>query len=206
MLLVALVLTILLPQEGAPTAAATVNSPQRAADGTQRWSVLADPCASAQDGTSSNSIVVCGKGVNAPRLPLPDERGPPDRPMPSNPERTGIAALNATVEPCAARMEGCTVGVDLFGGTTAAVRLVGKLFDPDSCCEEPGESRNFFKLVGDAGKGIGRAFRKKPDKSNRVPIDLSDPASDRPSPAALPTPPGEPESPTGATGGPSRGL
>lgn len=205
MLLIALSLSVLIPQDRAPATAATVDTPQQAADGTMRWSVLADPCASVQDGTSSDTIVVCGKGVQAPRLPLPGERGPPDRPMPSNPDRTGIGALNATVEPCAARMGGCTTGIDLFGAATTAVRLVGKAIDPGSCCEEPGESTNFFKLVGDAGKGIGRAFKKKPDKSNRVPIDLSDPVPARPSPAAPPIPPAEPVLPTGATGAPSRG-
>ncbi|MET3725163.1 hypothetical protein [Sphingomonas trueperi] len=188
-------------QAAAPATAATVAAPQQATDGTQRWSVLAAPCASAQ--TGGDQIVVCGKDGQAPRLPLPGERGPPDRPMPSNPERTGIGALNAIETPCAARVGGCQVGVDIFGGATALVRGVGKIIDPNSCCEEPGESRNFFKLVGDAGKGVGRAFKKKPDKSNRVPIDLSDPVPFRSSPAAPPTPPAAPASPTGATGAPS---
>ncbi|MHA6719617.1 hypothetical protein ACX40Y_09190 [Sphingomonas sp. RS6] len=189
-------------------ATATVDTPQQAADGTQRWSVLVDPCASAQ--TGPDAIVVCGKGVDAPRLPLPAERGPPDRPMPGNPDMSGAGALALTSAPCAARMEGCTTGIDLFGAATTAVRLVGKAVDPGSCCEEPGESTNFFKLVGDAGKGVGRMFRKKPDKSNRVPIDLGDPvpaqagrAVSPPSPAAPPIPPAEPASPTGATGEPS---
>lgn len=186
-----------------PATSATVDAPEQAANGAQRWSVLADPCASAQ--TGGDQIVVCGKGEQAPRLPLPGERGPPDRPMPSNPDRTGIGALNVVETPCAARVGGCQVGVDLFGGATALVRGVGKIIDPNSCCEDPGESRNFIKLVSDAGKGIGRAFRKKPDKSNRVPIDLSDPVPFRPSPAAPPIPPAAPASPTAATGAPSRG-
>lgn len=186
----------------APTSA-TVNAPQQAMDGTQRWSVLADPCASAQ--TNGDQIVVCGKGEQAPRLPLPAERGPPDRPMPSNPNLSGIGALEAVPTPCAARVGGCQVGIDIFGGATALVRGVGKIIDPNSCCEDPGESRNFIKLVSDAGKGVGRAFRKKPDKSNRVPIDLNDPVPFRSSPAARSTPPGAPASPTDATGEPSRG-
>lgn len=189
---------------------ATVQAPQQAADGTQRWSVLADPCASAQ--TGPDAIVVCGKGVDVPRLPLPAERGPPDRPMPGNPDGSGAGALALTSAPCATRMAGCTTGIDLFGAATTAVRLVGKAVDPGSCCEEPGESTNFFKLVGDAGKGVGRAFRKKPDKSKRVPIILDDPAPapapatvSPPSPAAPPIPPAEPASPTGATGAASQG-
>lgn len=203
-MLLAALLMGLVPQEqvAAPASTATVAAPQQAADGSQRWSVLADPCAATQAG--ANQIMVCGKGGDAPRLPLPEERGPPDRPMPSNPERTGIGALNVVETPCAARVGGCQVGVDIFGGATTLVRGVGKLIDPGSCCEEPGESRNFFKLVGDAGKGVGRAFKKKPDKSNRVPIDLSDPVPFRSSPAAPPIPPGAPASPTAATGAPSQ--
>jgi hypothetical protein len=205
MLLVALLLIPLPLQDRVPLATtASINAPQSAADGTQSWSVLADPCAAAQNG-SNDTIVVCGKGVNAPRLPLPEERGPPDRPMPSNPNLTGIGALEAASPPCATVMGGCASGVDLFGGATAAVRLIGKAIDPNSCCEDPGESRNFFKLVGDAGKGIGKAFKKKPDKSNRVPIDLSDPVSP-PSPAAPPIPPAEPALPTGATDATSQGT
>lgn len=203
MLLAVLLFGMPLQDRAAAAASATMNVPQQAADGTQRWSVLADPCASAQ--TNGDQIVVCGKGVDAPRLPLPEERGPPDRPRPSNPDRTGIGALQASSAPCSARMEGCTVGVDIFGAATTLVRGVGKVISPDSCCEEPGESTNFFKLVGDAGKGVGRAFKKKPDKSNRVPIDLNDPVPFRSSPAAPPIPPAAPASPTDATGAPSRG-
>lgn len=204
-MLLAILLMGLSPQSqaAAPATTATAAAPQQAADGTQRWSVLADPCASGQ--TNGDQIVVCGKGVDAPRLPLPEERGPPDRPRPSNPDLTGIGALGATSAPCATRMGGCTVGVDIFGAATTLVRGVGKVISPGSCCEEPGESRNFFKLVGDAGKGVGRAFKKKPDKSNRVPIDLNDPVPFRSSPAAPPTPPAVPASPTDATGAPSRG-
>lgn len=207
MLLAALLFGMALQDRAAAPAAAssaTVDTPEQAANGGQRWSVLVDPCASAQ--TGGNQIVVCGKGVQAPRLPLPEERGPPDRPMPSNPNLTGIGALNAVPTPCAARVGGCQVGVDIFGGATALVRGVGKLIDSNSCCEEPGESRDFIKLVSDAGKGVGRAFKKKPDKSKRVPIDLSDPVpAARPSPAAPSTPPAAPASPTDATGAASPG-
>ncbi|OAN63844.1 hypothetical protein [Sphingomonas sp. TDK1] len=204
MLLAALLLGMSLQDRAAAVPpGATLAAPERTADGSQRWSVLADPCASAQ--TGGNQIVVCGTGEQAPRLPLPDERGPPDRPMPSNPNLTGIGALEAVPTPCAARVGGCQVGVDLFGAATTLVRGVGKIISPDSCCEEPGESTNIFKLVGDAGKGVGRAFKKKPDKSNRVPIDLSDPVPPtRPSPAAPSIPPVAPASPTGATGAPSQ--
>jgi len=148
----------------------TVTQPKQAADGKQSWSILNDPCASAR---TRDEIVVCGQGAPPdPRLPLPGERGPPDRPMPSNPDVTGIGALNASVAPCATRSEGCTTGINILGMGTALIRGVGKVIDPNSCCEEPGESTNPIKLVGDAIGGVGRAFKKKPDKTGRVAIDL----------------------------------
>lgn len=147
---------------------------QQDADGTQRWSILADPCAAARGGP--NEIVVCGQGAaGEPRLPLPEERGPPDRPIPSNPDLSGTGALNVSVDPCATRSEGCTTGIDLLGGGTFLVRAVGKVIDPDSCCEEPGEATNPIRLVSDLGSVVKRTFKKKPDKSKRVPIDLDDP-------------------------------
>lgn len=153
--------------------ATSVAHPAQDANGTQRWSILADPCASAK--TGEDNIVVCGSNAESARLPLPAERGPPDRPMPSNPEVTGMGALAATQSPCATLSQGCTTGVDLFGGGTALVRLVGKIIDPNSCCERPGEATNPALLAGDVARGIGKIFRKKPDKSNRVPIPLDDP-------------------------------
>jgi hypothetical protein len=156
---------------------------QQDADGTQRWSILADPCAAARGGP--DEIVVCGQGAAAnPRLPLPEERGPPDRPSPSNPDRTGRGALAVSSAPCATRSEGCTTGVDILGGGTFLVRSVGKLIDPDSCCDEPGEATNPVGLVNDVGSVIKRTFEKKPDKSKRVPIPLD--ASPLPLPAPEP--------------------
>jgi hypothetical protein len=140
-----------------------------AADGTQRWSILADPCTR----SAVEDIVVCGQGTAPnPRLGPDVDRGVPDHATPGNPDRSGMGALALTSAPCATRSEGCTTGIDLFGGGTALIRGIGKIIDPDSCCEEPGEATNPFKLVGDAVKGVGRTFRKKPDKSKRVPIPL----------------------------------
>lgn len=159
---------------GSAVQGTSVTEPASTANGGQRWSILADPCAA--DRAGPNQIVVCGKSAaESPRLPLPDERGPPDRPMPSNPDLSGMGALNAASTPCAAQIGGCQVGVDIFGGGTFLVRAVGKLIDPNSCCEEPGESRNFGKLIGDVAKGVGKPFKKKVDKSGRVPIPLDDP-------------------------------
>lgn len=154
---------------------ATLAKPETKADGTQRWSILAEPCPPPPEG--SDQIVVCGSGVpNAPRLPLPEERGPPDHPVASNPDLSGSGALAAVGSPCATLSQGCATGVDLFSAGTFAVRAIGKLIDPDSCCEEPGEATNIGLLVRDAVKAAGRVGRRKPDKSKRVPIPLDDPA------------------------------
>lgn len=164
---------------------ATVVTPAQDADGTQRWSVLVDPCAA--DTRNQDEIVVCGAAVaTTPRLPLPGERGAPDRPIPSNPEVTGSGALAVQSAPCATRSQGCTVGVDLFGAGTSVIRGVGMLIDPGSCCEEPGESTNVVMLAKDLGSAVGRAFKKKPDKSKRVPILFDDLPGDG---AGVDTPP-----------------
>jgi hypothetical protein len=158
----------------AQDAPGTQNAPAQSADGKQSWSILADPCPSPL-GRKQDEILVCAKGAQPdPRLPLPDERGPPDRPMPSNPDVTGIGALNASIAPCATRSEGCTTGINILGMGTALIRGVGMLANPGSCCEEPGEATNPVKLVGDAIGGIGRAFKKKPDKTGRIAIALND--------------------------------
>ncbi len=136
----------------------------------QSFSILADACRR----LPGDDIVVCGD-ADKPRLPLPDERGPPDRPVASNPELTGIGAMRTVATPCAATQWGCQTGVDILGGATAAIRLVGKIIDPDSCCERQGESTDAAMLAGDAIRGLKAAFGKKPDKSQRVAIPLDAP-------------------------------
>lgn len=165
-LLLAAMLTMAAPQTG------TVDAPEPAADGGQRWSILADPCATER--THREEILVCGTAAIPPRLPLPEERGPPDRPTPSNPYVNGTGALLVSTDPCATRSGGCAAGLDLFGGATFLVRAAGKAVDPDSCCEEPGEATNPVMLVRDVVKAIGQGLKKKPDKSKRVPIPLDD--------------------------------
>lgn len=166
------------PVQDAPPAAppeSNVSAPATASDGSQRWSILVDPCASVRGNPNSNEIVVCGStAATSPRLPLPEERGPPDRPMPSNPYLSGMGALAATGSPCATRSEGCTTGIDLFSSGTALVRLVQKVVDPDSCCERPGEATNPVALIGDMISGIGSVFKRKPDRRGRVAIPLDD--------------------------------
>jgi hypothetical protein len=112
----------------------------------ERFSILVDPCAAtSKDG---NEIVVCGgPEANSPRLPLPDERGPPDHAVASNPNLSAVRALDLSDTPCAARQGGCQVG---FGPPIAP--------------------------IAKAAVGlIKSALAKKPDKRGRVPIDLNGP-------------------------------
>lgn len=126
----------------------------------QRIDIIAKQCPDPVGG----EVVVCGK-TDAPRLPLPDERREPGEIV----HYKGEAALDNGAGACALR--GCQVGVDLFGMATAAVRVVGKAIDPNSCCDEPGQSTSPGMLLRD----VAGAFRKKPDKSHRVAIDLDAP-------------------------------
>jgi hypothetical protein len=134
-----------------------------------RFSVLADPCA-ADTPRLPDTILVCG---DQPRVP-PIDRGSPDRPMPSNPDVDGRGAMAAAVAPCATRSEGCTVGVDMLGGGVFLVRAVGKLIDPNSCCEEPGEYKDVGKLLSDVVRGV-KGGPSKAERAKRVAIPL-DPA------------------------------
>lgn len=129
----------------------------------QTHSVLHQPCTS-----SDTDVVVCARRPE--RLPLPGERGPPDGPRrPTGDPLAGMEHAGDSI--CESRQKGCTVGVDIFGAGTAAIRLVGKLIDPDSCCDAPGQATNPVALI----KDMAGAFRKKPDKSKRVAIDLDAP-------------------------------
>ena len=112
----------------------------------ERFSILVDPCAAtSKDG---NEIVVCGGHAAAsPRLPLPDERGPHDHAVASNPNLSAVRALQLEATPCAASQRGCQVG---FGPPIAP--------------------------IAKAAVGlIKSALAKKPDKRGRVTIDLDGP-------------------------------
>ncbi len=112
----------------------------------QRFSILADPCARTSD--DGRDIVVCGSTqASSPRLPLPDERGPPDGPVASNPELSAVRALALESPPCAASQKGCQVGIGppIMPIARAAVGAVKSM------------------------------LAKKPDKRGRVPILLDDP-------------------------------
>jgi len=141
----------------------------------ERFSILAPPPAACRSpGPTSDDIVVCAS-PDGQRLSPSTDAAPSDRPRPSNMNLDGQGALDAFRPVCAARQAGCQVGVDVLGMGTAAVRLVQKLVAPNSCCEEPGEATDPFRLVGDVVGGVARSGRKKVDKSQRVAIDLSDP-------------------------------
>jgi hypothetical protein len=128
------------------------------------WSILNPPACS---GSSPTEIVVCG-GRTSPkqRLPLPEERPPQDRPR--QPTGDPRAALDNAGRPCPPG--GCT-GVDLMTVPVVLIRGVGALIDPHSCCEN-GEGKDPMALIRD----VVRKFRKKPDKSHRIPIVLDEPA------------------------------
>lgn len=160
------------PVAGTTATTDTTDGAAGAADGSRRWSILAEPCATART-IEDDGIIVCGDAESLARLPIPGERTPPDRPMPSNPDRSGTGALAAAAAPCATLSGGCPVGIDLFGGATALVRGVGKLIDPDSCCEAPGEATSLGMLVDDIGGLFKRAFGgNRRAEGERVAIDL----------------------------------
>ena len=143
--------------------AATASATPIVAPPPQSWSILTPP---ACPGSSPTEVVVCGtNGTPAPRLPLPDERLPQDRPrQPTGDPRAALDNAGPVCPP-----GGCT-GVDLLTVPVVLIRGIGALIDPHSCCEN-GEGKDPMALLRD----VGRTFRKKPDKANRVPIVLDEP-------------------------------
>lgn len=108
-------IALLLLQVAAPVATPT---------GGQRFSILNDPCAAASD-PQGKDIVVCGHPDQvAPRLPLPQFRGPPNHPVPSNPDLSAAVALNgpAGAAECGAYGEACPIG---GGGYALPAALYG---------------------------------------------------------------------------------
>ncbi|KQN29283.1 hypothetical protein ASF00_01590 [Sphingomonas sp. Leaf34] len=127
-------------------AQATARAPAAQTPRAERFSILVDPCATtSRDG---NEVVVCGtSATTTPRLPMRDDRGPPDRPVASNPELSAVRALQLENTPCAASQWGCQVG---FGPPIVP--------------------------IAKAAVGLIRStLAKKPDKRDRVPIDLNGP-------------------------------
>jgi len=112
----------------------------------ERFSILVDPCATQT--RNGNEVVVCGKSATTtPRLPMRDDHGPSDHAVASNPNLSAVRALELSDTPCAARQGGCQVG---FGPPIAP--------------------------IAKAAVGlIKSALAKKPDKRDRMPIDLDGP-------------------------------
>lgn len=126
-------------------APAPVAPPAPQADAPQRFSIL-EPIANEPcvRKPTEPDVVVCGNPLPSQKLPYPDEVVP-DGPTPSNPLKNGVGALNAQGTPCSISRN-CVVG---FGPPVLPM------------------------IVG-AANAIGNAFKKKPDKTGRIPIPLDD--------------------------------
>lgn len=159
--LLLLLQTAAVPLPAAPDAPAPVET---RTDGSQSWSIMSCPTRA-----QAGEIVVCGqKDQSAFEGPAPG-RG-------ANREMSGAQALALQSTPCAARVGGCQVGVNILGPPVMLARVVQKLVNPNSDCCEGSDATNPLALVRDAARGVKGAFAGKVDKSNRVPIPLDDPA------------------------------
>ncbi len=83
-----------------------------------------DPCANRQT-AAPDEILVCKARDSAYRLPLPDERGPPDRAR----QPTGDARSMPPGAPCPPG--GCT-GINLLAVPGVLFKIAKKIIDPDS--------------------------------------------------------------------------
>ncbi|CAN5624400.1 hypothetical protein BH10PSE14_BH10PSE14_21870 [soil metagenome] len=140
-----MIMLLLLAQVATPPPSATPD-PSHGAPPAQ-ISVLVDPspaCPPPAEG--SKDVVVCAPTNQQQRLPLRDERGPSDGPIPVNPEISGSGALAAEGTPCAARQGGCP---SYFGPPIVPIVAA---------------------LVGAVKSGLA----KHPDKTGRVAIPLDD--------------------------------
>ncbi|MFA5966306.1 MAG: hypothetical protein WC804_20005 [Sphingomonas sp.] len=128
------------------TASSGVSDPRQAAP-PPKISILVDPspaCAPPPEG--SKDVVVCAPTNQQQRLPLRDDRGPSEGPVPVNPALSGNGALAAEGTPCAARQGGCP---SYFGPPIVPIVAA---------------------LVGAVKSGLA----KHPDKTGRVAIPLDD--------------------------------
>ncbi|WP_322964278.1 hypothetical protein [Sphingomonas fuzhouensis] len=119
--------------------------PAAPSPGNERVSILLPDCPASEE--AKQDVVVCGRRPGSDREPeLRNE--PSDRPIPSNPEMTGIGALRAG-PPCGATQWGCMSQLDL--------------------------KRPALMLANEARIGLSTLFDKARDKSKRVPIALDGP-------------------------------
>ncbi|MFK3889139.1 hypothetical protein [Sphingomonas sp. NPDC079357] len=142
---------------------------------TTRRSILApvnnEPCVRSSE---QGEVVVCADPLPSQALPLPNEAVSPG-PRPVDRNMTGIGALAAESGPCATRLDGCTVGVNILGPVVALVRGIQSVVAPGSCCERPGEATDPVMLIGDAVKGVAHAGKHKRGQLRREAIDLDEP-------------------------------
>jgi hypothetical protein len=97
---------------------------------------LAKPCVRPKD----NEVVVCGiggRGGSPDRLPLPDERGPPDhaRTALNEPARADASPVNTGS--CGTQDQGahCAGGFNIIGAALAGVQIVRALVDPEGASD-----------------------------------------------------------------------
>ncbi|HEU0066061.1 MAG TPA: hypothetical protein VFQ57_02345 [Sphingomonas sp.] len=124
-------LLLIAVQDRVPIDPPTEAAPER------RWSILADPYArTALAGgppcpdSNPGEVVVCARNTIEERLPLPEERGPPDGPRKVVKYLDG--AQGPSGPPCAADLTGCTTGIDLIGGVVKVFKAAKKITNPDA--------------------------------------------------------------------------
>ncbi|HMI21060.1 MAG TPA: hypothetical protein VK533_16125 [Sphingomonas sp.] len=86
----------------------------------------------------ANEVVVCGngRGGSAERLPLPDERGPPDGPRAAIGEPvSGKQALIDAAQPCRAANCPAHGAVDLVAAGTGLAQVVRAIVDPEGASD-----------------------------------------------------------------------
>ncbi|WP_404710773.1 hypothetical protein [Sphingomonas sp. MMS24-J13] len=87
-----------------------------------------------------NEVVVCGvggRGGSADRLPLPDERGPPDHARTALNEPAPADASPVRTGSCGTQDQGehCVGGISIVGAALAGVQIVRALVDPEGASD-----------------------------------------------------------------------
>lgn len=94
------------------------------------------PCVRPKD----NEVVVCGtsgRGGSPERLPLPDERGPPDQGRVAVGEVRPDMSAPPGMGTCLSQDQGahCGGGVSIIGAALAGVKIVRALIDPEGASD-----------------------------------------------------------------------
>lgn len=83
--------------------------------------------------TRANEVVICGngRGGSANRIPLPDERGPPDwARQPTGEVPSALGALNTASSSCVSANCPAVGAVDLIQGAVTLVQIGRAIVDP----------------------------------------------------------------------------